>query len=53
MAENSEYPPTTPDNPPTTPDAPPKEEAASPVLALVPEEERPKTRGRPKGSKDT
>ena len=52
MAENSENPPTTPDNPPTTPDAPPKEEAKSPVLAPMPEEERPKTRGRPKGSKD-
>ena len=49
MADNSENPPTTPENPPTTPDAPPKEEAK---LAPVPEEERPKTRGRPKGSKD-
>ena len=59
MADNSENPPTTPENPPTTPenppttpDAPPKEEATSPVLTPVPEEERPKTRGRPKGSKD-
>ena len=52
MAENSENPLTNPENPPTTPDAPPKKEATSPVLAPVPEEERPKTRGRPKGSKD-
>ncbi len=52
MADNSENPTTTPENPPTTPDAASKEEATSPVLTPVPEEERPKTRGRPKGSKD-
>ena len=51
MADNSENPTTTTENPPTIPDAPPQEEEASP--APVPEEERPKTRGRPKGSKDT
>ena len=52
MADNSENPttipgivPTTPENA-TIPDAPQAEEAPAP------EEERPKTRGRPRGSKD-
>ena len=48
MAENSDNPPTTPDNSPITPDAPLQEEAAP---APVPEEEK-RPRGRPKGSKD-
>ena len=53
MDEKSENPTTTPDNVPITlenvptiPDAPQAEEAPAP------EEERPKTRGRPRGSKD-
>jgi len=46
--ENSDNPPTTPDNSPITPDAPLQEEAAP---APVPEEEK-RPRGRPKGSKD-
>ena len=48
MAENSDNPPTTPDNSPITPDAPLQEEAAP---APVPEEAK-RPRGRPKGSKD-
>ena len=46
--ENSDNPPTTPDNSPITPDAPLQEEAAP---APVPEEAK-RPRGRPKGSKD-
>ena len=52
MDEKSENPTTTPDNVPITPenatipDAPQAEEAPAPA------EERPKTRGRPRGSKD-
>ena len=53
LADNSENSTTIPDNSPTlpedaqtTPDAPQAEEAPAP------EEERPKTRGRPRGSKD-
>ena len=53
MADNSENPttipedaPTIPEDAPTIPDAPQAEEAPAP------EEERPNTRGRPRGSKD-
>jgi len=53
LADNSDNAPTIPDNAPTIPeDAPTIPDAPQAEEAPAPEEERPKTRGRPRGSKD-
>ena len=52
LAENSENPTTIPDNAPTIPENATSPDAPQAEEAPAPEEERPKTRGRPRGSKD-
>ena len=52
LAEKSEISTTTPDNVPTIPEHATNPDAPQAEEAPAPEEERPKTRGRPRGSKD-
>ena len=52
LAENSEISTTIPDNVPTLPENATIPDAPQAEEAPAPEEERPKTRGRPRGSKD-
>ena len=52
LDEKSENPTTTPDNVPITPENATIPDAPQAEEAPAPEEERPKTRGRPRGSKD-
>ena len=53
LADNSDNAPTIPEDAPTIPeDAPTIPDAPQAEEAPAPEEERPKTRGRPRGSKD-
>ncbi len=53
LADNSENPTTIPDNVPTTPENATIPDAPQAEEAPAPEQERPKTRGRPLGSKNS